>query len=358
MLNTGAAIVVAVGLAWGTPAMARSESQDLTPEMKRVLDAMQTFNPKPIHTQTPEQVRKGPTPKDAVIKLLKDQGKPTAPENVAKVEDRVLPGPAGEIPVRVYTPEGSGPFPVLVYFHGGGFVIATIDVYDATPRALANQAKAVVISVEYRKGPENPYPAALDDATTAFRYIQENAKQFGGDNRHIAVAGESAGANLAVAVSMRQKQSRGAMPDFQVLVYPFVSNDLSTPSHQRNGQGTFLISNKDIAWFWKHDLGDNWEQNKDPMALPIYASHDQLKGLPPALVITAGLDPLKDEGKAFAQKLKDAGVKVDIKNYNGVTHEFFSMGAAIPEAKQAQAAAVSALKTAWSAKGVGGSGRR
>ncbi len=355
--------VTAVASMWAGAAAAKpaveaaDASKGPTSEMKKVLEAMQTFHPKPLHTVTPEQARQGPTPKDAVLKVLKDSGKEATPEKVAKVTDREIPGPAGKVSVRVYAPEGAGPFPLVVYYHGGGFVIATLDVYDSTPRALANQAKAVVVSVEYRKAPEHPFPAALDDATAAFQYVQAHQQEFGGDGQHLAVAGESAGANLATAVAMAQKQSKQPMPDFQVLAYPFVSNDLSTPSHQRNGKGNYLIGNEDIAWFWKNDLGANWKENRDPKALPIYATKAQLQGLPPALVVTAGLDPLQDEGQAFAQKLKEAGVQVDARNYDGVTHEFFSMGAVLPEAMQANAAAGEALKKAWSTKkGVGGSG--
>jgi acetyl esterase len=330
------------------------------PQMQTVLDAHKALKPVPPHTVSPQEARKGVTAKDAVEKTLKDQGKPTTPEKVAKVEDKTLKGPAGDIPVRVYTPDGAGPFPVVVYYHGGGFVLADLDTYDASARALANQAKAVVVSVEYRHAPENPFPAAADDATAAFQYVQKNAKEFNGDGSKVAVAGESAGGNLATVVSMRQKKDNGALPVFQLLVYPFVSNNVNTPSHQANGQGNYLVGNQDIAWFWGNYLGKDWKTNKDPLALPLNATAAQLRGLPPALVITASLDPLKDEGQQYADKLKAAGVKVDVKNYDGVTHEFFGMAPVLDKAKQAQADAGMALQKAFSAapkaKGVGGSG--
>jgi acetyl esterase len=331
------------------------------PQMQVILDADTSLKPVPPHTVSPRQARKGVTAKDAVEKTLKDQGKPVTPEKVARVEDKKLKGPQGDIPVRVYTPDGAGPFPVVVYFHGGGFVLADLDTYDASARALANQAKAVVVSVEYRHAPEHPFPAAADDATAAFQYIQKNAKEFNGDASKVAVAGESAGGNLATVVAMRQKEAGGAQPVFQLLVYPFVSNNVNTPSHQANGQGNYLIGNQDIAWFWGNYLGKDWARNKNPLALPLNATKAQLRGLPPAMVLTAELDPLKDEGQQYAKNLKDAGVKVDVKNYAGVTHEFFGMAPVLDTAKKAQADAGMALRKAFSEaprmqQGMGGSG--
>ena len=314
------------------------------------MDAMKALGAKPIHSGTPQQVRKGVTPKDGVLKVLKDEGKSVEPEKVAKVEDRRIDGAKGKIGARIYTPEGAGPFPVVLYFHGGGFVIADPDVYDASGRALANASGAMLVSVDYRRAPEHPYPAALDDAAAAFAYLQKHAAELNGDPSRIAVAGESAGGNLAIGVALRQKKSGGRAPVFALLVYPFVSNDLSTPSHLANGQGNYILGNDDIAWFWKYTFGKDWKQLRDPMALPIYATADQLKGFPPSLVITAGLDPLKDEGEKFAQMLKDAGVKVETKNYDGVTHEFFSMGAAVDQARQAEQFAGAALRTAFGSR--------
>ncbi|RKG67910.1 alpha/beta hydrolase [Corallococcus sp. CA054B] len=314
--------------------------------MQVILEAHKSLKPVLPHTVSPKEARKGVTAADAVKKTLKDQGKPVAPKAVAKVEDKELKGPAGDIPVRVYTPEGVGPFPVVVHFHGGGFVLADLGTHDASARALANQAKAVVVRVEYRHAQKNPYPAAAD-ATAAFQYVQKNAKEFNGDGSKVAAAGESAGAHLATVVSMRQKQGGGALPVYQLLVYPFVSNDVSTPSHQANGQGNYL--------------GKDWAKNKDPNALPLNASKAQLSSLPPAMVLTAELDPLKDESQQYAKNLKAAGVKVDVKNYAGVTHEFFGMAPVLDVAKTAQADAGMALRKAFKAApaaqtGVGGSG--
>ncbi|GHG73314.1 alpha/beta hydrolase [Comamonas sp. JC664] len=326
------------------------------PQMQKVLDAYQALNPKPLETLQPAEAREGPSATDAVEAVLKQEGKAAAPEKVARVEERKIPGPAGELDVRVYTPEGSGPFPGVVYFHGGGFVLADLETYDASARALANQAQAVVVSVHYRQAPENRFPAALDDAQAAFQYVQSHAKNFNIDAKRVAIAGESAGGNLATAVAMRQVKQKGAVPVFQLLIYPFVSNDLSTPSHQRNGGGEYLVSNEALGWFWRNTLGSNWRKTRNAEALPLQATPRQLKGLPPALVMVASLDPLLDEGIAYADKLKAAGVKVDVKRYDGVTHEFFGMAPVVDKAKRAQTDAGVALRKAFSAQGIGGSG--
>ncbi|PTL78504.1 alpha/beta hydrolase [Vitiosangium sp. GDMCC 1.1324] len=330
------------------------------PQTQQVLDALKALNPQPIHTLKPAQARQQPGLKDAVSSLLQKQGKPTEPEKVAKVEDRTIPGPQGNLPVRVYTPEGSGPFPVLVYFHGGGFVLGNLDTFDASARALANQGKAVVVSVQYRQAPEHQFPAALDDAAAAFRYIQKNAAQFNGDPKRVAVGGESAGANLATAVALRQKKNGSVLPVYQLLIYPFVSNDLSTPSNQQFGGGQYLLSNDDLGWFWQQYLGNNWRDNRNPEAVPLQARPEQLRGLPPAFVITAGLDPLHDAGQQYASKLQDAGVPVDVRNYDGVIHDFFGLAPVLDKAKQAQTDAGQALQRAFSqpkqGQGIGGSG--
>jgi acetyl esterase len=340
------------------PAVAKPQAAAVDAQMQQVLDAHKALNPKPLHTLTPKVARKGPSATDAVKAVMKKQDKPTKPDmtNLAKVDGTTIPGPGGDLDVRVYTPAGTGPFPVVVYYHGGGFVIADLDTYDAGPRALAQQASAVVVSVHYRQAPENPYPAAAQDALAAFQYVQQNAAKFNGDPNRIAVAGESAGGNLATGVAMQQQKAGGKQPVFELLVYPFVSTGLDTPSHQANGQGNFLVGNQDLAWFWQNYLGQGWKTVKDPLAVPLQATPEQLKGLPPTMIITAGLDPLKDEGAAYAKKLQEAGVKTELKNYDGVTHEFFGMATVVDISKRAQADAASALKTAFQNSGVGGSG--
>lgn len=169
-------------------------------EMQMVLDALASLGGKPIETLTPAEARKQPTPADAVAKVLKEQGKDTAPEAVAKVENRSIAGPAGQIPIRIYSPKGNGPFPVILYIHGGGWVIANLDTYDASARALTNAAGVVVVSTHYRQGPEHKYPAAHDDTFAAYKWTLASAKSLAGDPARVAVAGESAGGNLAAAL--------------------------------------------------------------------------------------------------------------------------------------------------------------
>jgi acetyl esterase len=276
------------------------------------------------------------------------------------VEDRTLPGPQGNLPVRVYTPQGQGPFPVVVYFPGGGFVTPSLDTYDASARALANQGQTVVVSVLYRRAPEHRFPAALDDAAAAFRYVQQNAARFNGNPKRVAVAGESAGGNLATAVALRQKTSGGELPVFQLLIYPFLSNDLTTPSHRLSGGGQYLLSNEDLGWYWRQYLGDTWQRERNPEALPLHASTEQLRGLPPAFIITAQLDPLRDEGSQYGERLQAAGVFAEVRNFEGVTHEFFGLGAVLHKATQAQREAGWALRTAFenpaALQAMGGSG--
>jgi acetyl esterase len=312
------------------------------PHMQKVLDALKSLNPKPIETLTPEEARKQPTPADAVKKVLSDMGKDTAPEPGVTVKDMSVPGPGGSIPVHVYTPEGKGPFPVMVYYHGGGFVIADTKVYDASPRALARLAKAIMVSVDYRQAPEHPFPAAPDDAYAAYLWTVDHARELNGDPARVAVGGESAGGNLATVVSMMARDKKAKLPVHQLLVYPVVGNDMNNASYGRNANAKPL--NKPMmAWFFKHYGADP----SSPYALPLKAP--SLKGLPPATIVAAEIDPLLTEGKAYADKLKKDGVPVDYKEYKGVTHEFFGMGAVVPAAKDAEKYAAQALDKAFGA---------
>lgn len=315
------------------------------PQMKAVLDQLAALHPKPIEKCTPAEARLQPSPADAVKALLKKQGKSTAPEPVGSVKNTTVPGPAGPIPVRVYTPDGSGPFPVVVYIHGGGWVIATIDTYDASPRALCNLAQCVVVSVEYRKAPEHKFPAAHEDCYAALQYVMKNAAIMNGDPQRVAVAGESAGGNMATAVCMMAKQRGGMMPVAQVCVYPVASGTLNWPSVAQNAAAKPL--NKPmLQWFFKYTLKTPADAKNKLLDL-VNAPSSDLQGLPPATIITADIDPLHDEGKAFADKLQQVGVKVSYRNYSGVAHEFFGMGAVVDKAKEAEQFAADGLKSAF-----------
>lgn len=311
------------------------------PDMQVVLDQLARLGGKPIETLTPQRARKQPTPADAVMALLKQQGKSTAPELVGKVEDRMIGGAAGQIPARVYWPAGDGPFPILVYFHGGGWVIGSPMVYDASARALVNLARVVVVSVDYRKGPEHKFPAAHDDAFAAYQWVVKNAAVISGDAGRVAVGGESAGGNLAVTTAMAARDKQAPMPRHMLVVYPIAGSDTSTESYRQHANAKPL-NKAMMEWFFMHALR-NAGDRRDPRVNLVAAN---LKGLPDATLIRAEIDPLLSEGEMLGDRLKAAGVGTEAKTYDGVTHEFFGMGAVVAKAKQAQQHAGTRLKSA------------
>ena len=325
--------------------MAAADAEPPRPNarMQQVLDELAALDPKPIPQLSAEEARRQPTPADAVKALLKKEGQSTDPMPVGKVEDRTIPGAAGEIPARIYTPKGEGPHPVTLYMHGGGWVIATIDTYDSSARALTNAANTIIVSIEYRKGPEHKFPAAHDDAFAAYKWLTENAGQINGDPKRIAVAGESAGGNLAAAVALRARDEKAPMPVHQLLVYPIAGYDFETPSYQRNADAKPL--NRDMMkWFFDQYLSSPADAQRPWISL---VDAENLGKLPPATVVTAEIDPLMSEGRAYADKLKAAGVNVRHRNFDGVAHEFFGMGAVLPEAKQAVQFAAEGLKSSF-----------
>jgi acetyl esterase/lipase len=298
--------------------------------MQAVLDQLSTLGGKPIEQLTPQEARKQPSPADAVKALLKQSGQSTSPEPVAKVENKFIPGPGGEIAIRIYTPQGQGPFPVIVYIHGGGWVIADLDTYDSSPRALANAAKALVISTHFRLAPEHPFPASHEDCLAAYKWALENADSCHGDPQRIAVVGESAGGNMAVAISLMAREQNMPLPLYQVLIYPVVGTDETTPSFQENANAKPL-NKAMMEWFGKHEL-KNPQDKQDPR---IDLLNADLPGLPATTIITAEIDPLRSGGEMLAEKLKAASVDVEYKNHEGVTHEFFGMSAVLAESKAA-----------------------
>lgn len=321
----------------------QAEPPKATPPMQAILDQLKALGGKPIETLSAEEARKQPTPADAVKALLKAQGKPADPEAVGNIDDRSIPGPEGKISIRIYRPQGEGPFPVVVYYHGGGWVIADLDTYDATPRALVNAAGCMVVSCHYRQAPEHKFPAAHEDAAAAYTWVVRNAASIKGDPACIAVAGESAGGNMAAAVALMARDGGTAPPVHQLLIYPVAGADMSTPSYQENAQAKPL-NKAMMKWFLDKALRSPEEADDWKLSL---LRAPRLAGLPPATVITAQIDPLRSEGKAYADRLKEAGVPVMYKNYEGVAHEFFGMGAVLPEAKEAQALAAAELRKAF-----------
>lgn len=303
------------------------------PQVKLLLDAMAQMEGPALDQMSPPEAR-------ALYKTLAASDQP---EEVTRVDDRLVPGADNEVRVRVYTPHDAVGVaaPLLLWLHGGGWVIGDLDTADATARALANRSGAVVVSVDYRLAPEHPAPAALDDALAALTWSVENAELLGVDASRVAVGGDSAGGNLAAVLCQRVRAEFGPDIDFQLLVYPVIDCTLSHPSMEENADGYFLTKDA-MVWFTGHYLGDL--DPKDPSVSPLYA--DTFAGLPPALIITAEFDPLRDEGEAYARALREAGVSVEAVRYAGQIHGFVGMAALLDDGKHAIDLAGAALRAA------------
>ena len=316
---------------------------EIQPEMAVVLEKLASLGGKPIPTLTAKEARQQPTPTDAVMDVMKEHNIPMPTPQVDTTGKSILVN-GGSIHARVYTPKsGAGPFPVIVYYHGGGWVIANLDTYDASAKGLAEQTGAVVVSVAYRQGPEHKFPTAHNDSYAAYEWVLKNAASIKGDPKRVAVVGESAGGGLAAAVSMMAKQKGAMVPVHQVLVYPIAGYNTNTESYQKYASAKPLDKPM-MDWFFKQYLKSPAD-GKNPM-IDLYNAPG-LNAMPPTTIINAQLDPLLTDGEMLADKLEDAGVAVTQKTYDGVTHEFFGMATVLPEAKEAQALAVGELKKAF-----------
>lgn len=307
------------------------------PQMQEVLDALVAFNAPPLASVTPFAGRNLPTFRDAVQAVLADRGESIL-EPVGRIEHLLIPSLDGETELlaRVYHPAGAGNelLPVMVYFHGGGFVIATLNTYDASCRALANATGAIVASIAYRQAPENPFPTAVDDAYAATQYFLGGAGVVGGDPERVIVVGESAGGNLATVVCLRARDEGALLPLHQVLVYPvttFAPEGESLESIQEYANA-IPLSAAALEWFGTYYLADPADAT-NPYASPLLA--DDLSGIPPVTMIQAEIDPLQSQGTVYADALEAAGVTVSRTLYEGVTHEFFGMGSVVDKAAEA-----------------------
>lgn len=268
---------------------------------------------------------------------------PLPVEPVARAEDRSIPGPAGAIPVRVYAAEGvSTPAPALVYFHGGGWVIGSLESHDPFCRALANRTGAVIVSADYRLAPEARYPAAAEDCYAVTRWVAENGAGLGIDGTRLAVGGDSAGGNLAAAVALMARDRKGPALRHQLLIYPVTDADFDTTSYRDNADG-YMLTREGMQWFWNHYVPDA-AQRREPYAAPLRAA--DLAGLPPATVQTAEFDPLRDEGEAYAARLRDAGIETTLTRYDGQIHGFAAMFEIFDAGKRALEESATALRRA------------
>ena len=298
-------------------------------DMAEVLGVLAGLEPKPIESLEPSEARKQPTPTDAVMKIIKDKKIDAKPHEGLKVSNQRF-ADMGNLRLRWYVPEKAtkeSNLPVIVYFRGGGWVIADLDVYDATPSALARKTGAAVVSVDYPMGPENKFPAAHDEAVEAYRYVLKNAKGWGYNPDKIALVGESAGGNLAINTAIAARDQNLTKPVAIVSVYPVATTSMDTPSKKEQAAAKPLNTPM-MAWFVQHATNGG-SDTQDPRLNLVAAN---LKGLPPTTVINAEIDPLKSDGDMIVEKLKAAGVETTHQLYPGVTHEFFGMDAVVAKA--------------------------
>jgi acetyl esterase len=308
------------------------------PQVVAILELVANSPLPPYHEVPPAVARR----------FYRDARGPLSPDPPAVESVRLLlaPGKGGPVPVRAYRPKGAGKdevLPALVYFHGGGWVIGDLDTHDAVCRTLANGARCAVFSVEYRKSPESPFPAAVDDCFSALTFVFSNSKSFNINSKQIAVGGDSAGGNLATVMALMAREARGPQISFQMLIYPGVDMRMKHPSIKRNGDG-YLLTEKVMLYFRSHYVPReaDWQ---DWRVSPLLAK--SLKGLPPAYVLTAGFDPLVDEGREYAERMQKEGVAVEYRNYPDMVHGFITMGRVLDTANAALADCARALKKAW-----------
>lgn len=326
----------------------------LDSDMQGVIEQLMKFKPAPIENLDFENARNNPTFKNAVEEMASKSATtraanvvmPAMPEPVEKIEHLMIPTRDGEVNSRIYYPSTDENLPVIVYFHGGGWVIANLDVYESSCRALCNAAEAIVVSVAYRQSPEARFPAAINDAYDATQWILQNAPQIGGDPSRVAIAGESAGGNMATVTCLQAKDLGGLMPVAQLLVYPVTDTSMSQPSYAEN-QDTQPLHSSMMPWFMKYYLENEADKTHKYVA-PLRA--ENLNGLPPAIVITAEFDPLRDEGEMYAKMLADSGVSVKFKRFDGVVHEFFGLAGAVSKAADAVEFAADGLKEVFELK--------
>ena len=254
------------------------------------------------------------------------------PENIFEVVHRFIPGPTSDLPIRIYRPVKGAVLPALVFFHGGGWVLNNLDSYEQALRSLANRGKFVVIAVNYQKAPEQPFPVPFDDCYATLNWVYENSAQLGINESQIGVGGDSAGGNLAAAVAIKARDQGDILLAFQLLIYPCNDNEMKYDSAYNNAVG-YGLSTQSMEWFWKQYLSRKADA-KNPYAVP--AAAKDFRGLAPAIITTAELDPLLDDGYNYAELLRKSGVATVYREYDGVIHGYFTLAAITPEAQVLQ----------------------
>ena len=305
----------------------------LHPQARAMIERTQALNLPLVSQMTPAEARESVRQRSVALPR----------EEVSSVRDHHVPVPGGSVVVRVFTPHRDGPLPALVYFHGGGWVTGDLDTHEGICRTLANAARCVVASVDYRCAPEFTYPTAAEDCYAATRWVADSARDLGVDARRLAVCGDSSGGNLAAAVALMARDRGGPRLALQVLVYPITDYDFTRPSYSENAEG-YLLTRDGMRFYWEQYV-PNEADRMQPYVSPMRAA--SVAGLPPALVITAEYDPLRDEGEAYAAKLAQAGVPVTQSRYPGMIHAFFRFTNVMDSARAALAEVVAALQKAW-----------
>ena len=295
----------------------------LNPLLEQMLAELARSEAPPLSGMTPTEAREMYRAMQSVQNIIE----------LPHVADLTLPGPDGEIPCRVFHPEtGSDkPLPCVLYFHGGGWVIGDLNTHDHVCRSLAKTSGCILLSVDYRLAPESTFPASFDDCYAAMDWISANGSELGMDPSRLAVAGDSAGGNLAASVALAARDNKGPAIGAQALVYPVTDTSLAYPSYRENGEG-YLLTRESMEYFINTYVPDA-TQRADQRVAPIRAA--DLGGLPPALIITAEFDPLRDEGEAYAARLRAAGVETEVTRYDGMIHGFFNMAEMIPDGQTA-----------------------
>ncbi|WP_406232028.1 alpha/beta hydrolase [Nocardia sp. NBC_01009] len=311
----------------------QNDQISLHPQVQAYLARLAGFNFGALHTFPPEQAREGLRRQIALL---------GEPEPIAQVEDRTIPGSSSRIPIRIYTPDGSGPFPVLVFFHGGGFMLGDLDTHDGLARSLANGAQCIVVSVDYPRAPEHTFPAAPEACYTATQWVADNAASINADAARIAVGGDSAGGNLATVVAQMARDNDGPALVFQLLIYPDLDFRRTNFSIREYAGKYGNIGRETQHWFMDNYL-NSAEEKLDPRVSPLLAP--DLARLPATLIITAQYDALRDEGEQYGERLEEAGVPVTVTRYPGMIHEFLRHP--FDDSKQARAEAAAALAHAF-----------